>query len=485
MLITSGLPGNECPFASINILINWKIKPIKMMTKRTLLLVDDEPNILKALKRLLRRDGYTINVASGGTEALQFLQNNPVGVIVSDHRMPVMTGIEFLAKVKEHHPDITRIVLSGYSDLDTVTEAINQGNIYKFIAKPWDDTELRTTIQEAFEHFELRMENNRLTEELQTANKMLMQKNAETSSLVEQIVNHNTDGIVVVDTNNKVIFSNPSALTLLIESYRALPGDEFRLPFKENQVFHHSMSRPDKPDLQLEIRSSTITHEGEHASLVTIHDISDIERIQSERQRSENSIKKTMMQMIDVISLIIEKRDPYSAEHQKRVTELAVAIAKAMNLDDTMVEGISIGAQIHDIGKIHIPAEILNRAGSLNKYERLIVQQHTNTGFEIMSKIDFPWPVAKMILQHHEHVDGTGYPNGITGNDMIIESKILALVDVVSAMSEYRRYRSAHPLDNIVEYIKQESGKKFDPAVVDYCTQVLNENKSINSLTGV
>jgi len=150
-----------------------------------LLLVDDEPNILKALKRLLRRDGYTILLADSGTEALQILELEPVNVIVSDHRMPVMTGIEFLAKVKQTYPDITRIVLSGFSDLDTITEAINEGNIYKFLAKPWDDTQIRTTIQEAFEQNELKLENSRLTEELKQANAGLVQQNVETSGLLE------------------------------------------------------------------------------------------------------------------------------------------------------------------------------------------------------------------------------------------------------------------------------------------------------------
>jgi len=155
------------------------------MTNRILLLVDDEPNILKALKRLLRRDGYTILLADSGTEALQILELEPVNVIVSDHRMPVMTGIEFLAKVKQTYPDITRIVLSGFSDLDTITEAINEGNIYKFLAKPWDDTQIRTTIQEAFEQNELKLENSRLTEELKQANAGLVQQNVETSGLLE------------------------------------------------------------------------------------------------------------------------------------------------------------------------------------------------------------------------------------------------------------------------------------------------------------
>ena len=446
------------------------------MTDRTVLLVDDEPNILKALKRLLRKDGYTILLADGGLEALQVLVDNPVNVIVSDHRMPVMTGIEFLAKVKQRHPDITRIVLSGFSDLDTITEAINEGNIYKFLAKPWDDAQIRTTIKEAFEYNELRLENSHLTEELKAANARLIQENVETSSLLEQIVNHNSDGIIVVDNEKKVIFSNPSALNLLIEHYRVLPGDEFKLTFKENQVFRQRLSRKNNDDLIIEIRSSTITHEGKPAFLITLHDRSGIERAHEERKNAELKIKKALFQTVKAISLTVENRDPYTAGHQNRVARLAVAIGERMGFSSDNLEGLNIGGLIHDIGNIYIPTEILNRPGPVNEYERLIVQKHTIIGYEIMSTVDFPWPVAEMVLQHHENIDGSGYPNGLTGDEIKLESKIMAVADVVAAMSEYRPYRDMFSITDIISFIKQQSGKKFEPEIVDFCIDVIQDD---------
>ncbi len=143
------------------------------MTKRTILLVDDEENILRALERLLRCDGYSILTATGGKAGLQQLQQHTVGVIVSDQRMPGMTGVEFLSKVKDLYPQTVRIVLSGYTELKSVTDAINKGAIYKFLTKPWEDELLRTNIQEAFAHFELTHENERLARELQKANAKL------------------------------------------------------------------------------------------------------------------------------------------------------------------------------------------------------------------------------------------------------------------------------------------------------------------------
>jgi len=143
------------------------------MMERNLLLVDDEENILRALVRLLRRDGYRILTANSGQEGLMLLAEHEVGVIISDQRMPEMSGVEFLGEVKERYPDTVRIVLSGYTDLNSVTDAINQGAIYKFLTKPWDDELLRKNVQKAFQYYELSSENQRLTEELRKANELL------------------------------------------------------------------------------------------------------------------------------------------------------------------------------------------------------------------------------------------------------------------------------------------------------------------------
>lgn len=143
------------------------------MAKRTILLVDDEENILRSLERLLRRDGYRILKATSGEAGLKLLSGDAVGVIVSDQRMPGMTGVEFLSKVKDLYPHTVRIVLSGYTELKAVTDAINKGAIYKFLTKPWEDDLLRANIKEAFEHFELAHENERLAKELEQANAQL------------------------------------------------------------------------------------------------------------------------------------------------------------------------------------------------------------------------------------------------------------------------------------------------------------------------
>jgi len=156
--------------------------------ERVLLLVDDEDNIVRALVRLLRREGYKILTANSGAEGLEILKENEVGVILSDQRMPEMNGTEFLSRVKVLYPDTVRIVLSGYTDLNSVTDAINHGAIYKFLTKPWDDELLKENIQQAFIHLELLKDNRRLADELKSANALLKNDNSEFSKDVEEKV---------------------------------------------------------------------------------------------------------------------------------------------------------------------------------------------------------------------------------------------------------------------------------------------------------
>ncbi len=289
------------------------------MPAKTLLLVDDEPNILNALKRLLRRDGYTILTATSGEEGLEALKKQQVGIIISDYRMPAMTGIEFLSRVKESYPDTIRIVLSGFSDLDTVTDAINQGNIYKFISKPWDDAQLRTVIQEAFENYLLKTENTQLTEKLQHAYLCLQKKNEENTSLIDEIVTNSSNGIIVIDQDKTIIFCNPFAMELLKDDYPMLPGDQFELPFKPDAKLHHSLRLKDSSQLTLEIQCAEIAHDGKPAFLITLHDQTDMDRLHTAEQQAHAKLKDSLLQMIKAISFGFEKRDPYSAGHQKKV----------------------------------------------------------------------------------------------------------------------------------------------------------------------
>jgi len=202
--------------------------------ERVLLLVDDEENILRSLRRALHRAGYKILMAHSGEEGLKVLEEHTVGVIVSDQRMPGMIGAEFLGRARERYPDTVRIMLSGYTELDSVTEAINQGAIYKFLTKPWEDDLLRANIEEAFEYYELRHENQRLARELSNINRDLEQRVKErtreavlsTRSLqvAHDVLEALPVGVIGVDCNGTIVFANQFAHRLLDEQGLGLVG---------------------------------------------------------------------------------------------------------------------------------------------------------------------------------------------------------------------------------------------------------------------
>jgi HD-GYP domain-containing protein (c-di-GMP phosphodiesterase class II) len=200
---------------------------------------------------------------------------------------------------------------------------------------------------------------------------------------------------------------------------------------------------------------------------------------QSELQRSSDRLRKTMGGIIQAMSLTIEKRDPYTAGHQRRVTKLCRVIATIIGFSWERIQGFRMAAAIHDLGKIRVPAEILSKPGRLTENEFGIIKTHPQIGFDILKGIEFSWPIAQIVLQHHERMDGSGYPQGLSGEDILPEARILAVADVVEAMSSHRPYRPALGLEKATAEIRQQSGILYDADVVDACLKALAENKTL------
>jgi putative two-component system response regulator len=202
------------------------------------------------------------------------------------------------------------------------------------------------------------------------------------------------------------------------------------------------------------------------------------------RQRHEavtalaESYRKThdiLIASIKAMATAMEFRDPYTAGHQRRAADLAVAIAKKMEQPENETEGVYLSAIAHDIGKIYVPAEILMRPTALTKVEYQMIQVHSKAGYEILKDIDFPWPIAEAVYQHHERMDGSGYPRGMRGDDIIMEARIIAVADIVEAMASHRPYRAALGVEKALDEIRKASGKTFDPYVVEACTELFSQ----------
>jgi putative nucleotidyltransferase with HDIG domain len=187
------------------------------------------------------------------------------------------------------------------------------------------------------------------------------------------------------------------------------------------------------------------------------------------------TLRKSIDGIVQAISLTIEKRDPHTAGHQFRVAALAKKIAEEMNLSSEAINGISVAGVLHDIGKTTIPAELLVKPERLTPEEFMLVKRHPVAGWEILKNISFPWPIDKIVLQHHERLDGSGYPDGIKSGDMLIEAKVLAVADVVEAMSQHRTYRPALSIETALEEIASKKDAHYDPDVVEACIRLFRE----------
>jgi len=227
----------------------------------------------------------------------------------------------------------------------------------------------------------------------------------------------------------------------------------------------------------VELNTVIISWEGKPATLNFLTDVTDRKLAAEKLAKSHESLQKTLNDAINTMVRIVELRDPYTAGHQQRVADLASAIAVKMKLEDTRISQLKMAAVIHDIGKMYVPSDILSKPGRLSDVEFGLIRTHAQGGYDIVKSMDFPCNVAKTVLQHHERLDGSGYPNHLKGEDTLLEAKILAVADVIEAMASHRPYRSSLGIDKALEEISRNKGKLYDPDVVDTCLELFNRDK--------
>ena len=196
---------------------------------------------------------------------------------------------------------------------------------------------------------------------------------------------------------------------------------------------------------------------------------------EEELKRSFEQQKIAMEGTVRAIAYTVETRDPYTAGHQRRVTKLACTIGEEMGLPKDQIEGLRMSGELHDIGKIHVPAEILSKPGRISEAEYTIIKTHSQVGHDILKTIEFPWPVAEIVLQHHEKADGSGYPNALKKDDILLEARILTVADVVEAISSHRPYRPSWGIEEAIDEIVRNKEIYYDSDIVDACLKVLKD----------
>jgi len=321
-------------------------------------------------------------------------------------------------------------------------------------------------------------------------------------SMVDRIMKTSPAAIMVVNQAGRICFANNRAedlfsltrseLTQLtynshkwrITDYDGNPFPEEQQPFTQvlttgNSVYGvcYAIELPDGQRMFLLVNGAPIFDEQGHIREVVliIDDITKYRQAEEKIQQGLKQLEKSMGETIKAMSTVVETRDPYTAGHHDKVARLADAIAKKMNLSEEMIRGIQMAGVIHDIGKMYIPADILSKPGKLSNIEMQLLKTHSQSGYDIMKHIDFPWPVARIILEHHERMDGSGYPNGRSNNDILLESRIVAIADVVDAMASHRPYRTALGIDMALREIEKNKGLLYDTDAVDACLMLFRE----------
>ena len=221
--------------------------------------------------------------------------------------------------------------------------------------------------------------------------------------------------------------------------------------------------------------ASYAIYHGQPAVIGLIQDISEKKRDEERILKYVDQLKSTFLSTVQLATSLSEMRDPYTAGHERRVSEIAVAIATELGLDEQRIEGIKVAGYLHDIGKISIPSEILVKPGRLNATEYALVQGHAQASYDVLKIVPFPWPVATIALQHHERMDGSGYPNKLKGDEILLESRIMAVADVVEAMASHRPYRPGLGIDTALAEIERGSGTLYDPVVAAACLRMFRE----------
>lgn len=249
----------------------------------------------------------------------------------------------------------------------------------------------------------------------------------------------------------------------------------FREGFQQGPTWRHLT----KDGREIHVRVSTHLMEfgGTKAQMALAQDVTDY-RVTARRARdAERKLRTALTQTIQVLLSASEQRDAYTAGHQQRVCEVTVAIAHEMHLSPEQVDGLRFGSMVHDIGKLGIPAELLTVPRKLKPEEFALVRMHSQIGFDILKDMDYPWPIQDLVLQHHERLDGSGYPNQLRGSEICLEARVLAVADAVEAMSSHRPYRPGMGVERALEEVSVDAGTKYDADVVDACRTIHKRGK--------
>ncbi len=425
--------------------------------KKKILIVEDERIIAEDIRKCVLNCNYdVIGIVPTGQDTLLIVKEEKPDLILMDIMLEgKLDGIETAEKIISKY-DIPVIYITANAD-DKILKRAKKTNPYGYLIKPFEEIDLNAALEIAFYKY--------------NADKELIRSEKRFRKLIQE----NTDVIIVIDRKRMIQFINNAGEMLFEKSKEQLINTKFEYKFDCEQFCEFEIEQKSGQKRIIEMHVVETEWEHKPVYLATLRDITFRKKIENELKTSNIKLQKLMEETVNGLVSAMEMRDPYTAGHQRRVAALATKIAEEMGLNKDQVNGIRIASLIHDIGKIHVPSEILSKPGKLTEIEFAIVKSHSKAGYDILRTIEFPWPVAKTVLQHHEKLDGSSYPNGLTDDDIIIEAKILCVADVIEAMSTHRPYRPALSIEKALEEIIKNKSIKYDASAVDACVKIIRE----------
>lgn len=287
---------------------------------------------------------------------------------------------------------------------------------------------------------------------------------------LHRVIKENADGIIIADENGGVLFVNRAVEALFNRHKEELIGEVFGFPLVAGEATVLDIIRKGEKPAAAEMRVVSTEWEGEPAYIASLHDI-------TERKQVEETLRHHFISLAETMSGVFSLRNPFAGEHQSATASLVRAVGEKMGFDNEQVESLYIGTLLHDIGKVSIPESILRKPGKLSEEESALVRTHPQRGHSILRDANLPWPVEEMALHHHERLDGSGYPDGLEADGLALEVRLLAVCNVVDAMSRLCPYRPARSKEDIVEEITSGRGTKYDPDVVDVLLDMIESGE--------
>jgi len=436
------------------------------MDKIRLIVVEDESLVARDIENMATSQGYEVcGIATSAEEALALAASTRPDIVLMDVIVKgVLDGIAIAEKIWDLY-HIPIIYVTAYADERTLKRA-KITEPFGYILKPFDERELKIAIEMAYYKSRMGMK--------------LREREEWLSALLKSI----GDGVIATDRSGLITFMNPLAEKLT--GWRQ--EEALKMPLRD--VFRTVVSGDgEEPEIVLWAKDGgkfpieetdmpmSEGHRNASGHVLVFRDITTRVRTEKELKESWQRLHEALEGTIQAMALTIEIRDPYTAGHQRRVSKLSCAIARELGMSETQIEGLRVAGDIHDIGKIYVPAEILSKPGQITAIEYGIIKTHPQVGYDILKTIKFPWPVAQIVLQHHERLDGSGYPLGLVGDQILRESRILTVSDIVEAMSSHRPYRPARGIDEALGEVTKNKGSFYDSEVVDVCVRLFRENQ--------